>query len=55
LRSRPREWERTGGPDVFGELTRMLHRWDADLEVRAQVGLAINLICARKTGRWHVD
>ena len=55
LRKEPRNGKRTGEPDVFGELTRMLHRWKDDAEVRRQVGLAVNLICADTSGRWHAD
>jgi hypothetical protein len=40
---------------VLGELTRMLRRSENDAEVRRQVGLAINLICANRSGRWHAD
>ena len=54
LRTDPKKWERTGGPDVFGQLTRMLGQWEGDPEIRAQVRLAIELVCARN-GRWHLN
>jgi hypothetical protein len=55
LRTERRGGKRAAEPDVLGELTRMLRRWETDAEVLRQVGLAINLICANRSGRWHAD
>lgn len=48
-----RNWSDDCG--VLAELKGMLRRWAGDAEVRRQVRLAIDMICAGETGRWHAD
>src|SRR5271168_3863756 len=37
LRTKPKTWERTGGPDVLGALRQMMGRCEDDHDVAAQL------------------
>lgn len=54
LRTNPKTWEHTGGPDVLGALQDMARRWSSDPEVLGMVTNAYSLVLnGRKSGRYH--
>lgn len=51
LRTEPRTWARTGGPDVLGRLQDMSERWGEDEQVQLRVQEALRILLSRRTGR----